>query len=162
MLNAEYMTFTHTASQTKRIRTLSYSIPSELKGHIDTVHPGNSFDFGGHQGSKLHSAHFSSNSRLTKRLIGRQGSKLHDAHFSFNSRLTKRQNQNCTTVTPSCLQGLYGIPTTPATQNSSQLSVANFFGSFAQTADLSVRFFIFREVNFVLTSYTELFKPVPT
>lgn len=40
------------------------------------------------------------------------------------------------TITPSCLQALYGIPTTLATESSNMLGVSRFINQFAQTADL--------------------------
>jgi tripeptidyl-peptidase-1 len=48
-------------------------------------------------------------------------------------------NSNVATgvVTPACLQDLYGIPTTPATEKSNTLLVTGYVGQFAQSADLS-------------------------
>ena len=43
-----------------------------------------------------------------------------------------------TTITPSCLQALYGIPTTPATVSTNQLGVSGFIEQFANQADLKV------------------------
>ncbi len=42
-----------------------------------------------------------------------------------------------TVVTPSCLQALYGIPATLATQSTNQLAVSGFIEQFANTEDLS-------------------------
>lgn len=42
-----------------------------------------------------------------------------------------------TTITPACLQALYGIPTTKATQSSNVLGVSGFIEQFANQADLS-------------------------
>jgi tripeptidyl-peptidase I len=39
MFDADFSVFTHSTTQKKTIRTLSYSIPESLKGHIDVVHP---------------------------------------------------------------------------------------------------------------------------
>jgi hypothetical protein len=41
-------------------------------------------------------------------------------------------------VTPTCLQELYGIPTTPATQSSNTLLVTGYVDQWAQSADLAV------------------------
>jgi len=41
-------------------------------------------------------------------------------------------------ITPACLQQLYGLPTTKATQSSNQLGVTGFLGQYAQQADLKV------------------------
>ena len=44
---------------------------------------------------------------------------------------------SCTsTITPACLEALYGIPTTLATQSSNKLFVAGFLDQWAQEADL--------------------------
>lgn len=43
-----------------------------------------------------------------------------------------------TAITPSCLQSLYGIPATPATQASNVLGVSAFEGEYASHSDLSV------------------------
>lgn len=42
------------------------------------------------------------------------------------------------TITPACLQALYGIPTTPATVSSNKLAVSGFIEQFANQADLRV------------------------
>lgn len=39
LFDTEFSVFTHTASGQKSIRTLSYSIPTDLVGHLDLVHP---------------------------------------------------------------------------------------------------------------------------
>lgn len=52
-----------------------------------------------------------------------------------------------TTITPACLQALYGIPTTAATQSSNQLGVAGFIEQFANQADLRVRRQIYHRIS---------------
>lgn len=39
LLDADFAVFNHTATGKTMIRTLAYSIPAELKGHLDFVHP---------------------------------------------------------------------------------------------------------------------------
>ena len=39
LLDADFSEFTHTDSETTLIRTLTYSIPADLKGQLDFVHP---------------------------------------------------------------------------------------------------------------------------
>ncbi|KAH9913287.1 subtilisin-like protein [Fomitopsis serialis] len=43
LLDAQYSVFTHTTTQKQTIRTLSYSIPPDLAGHLELVHPTISF-----------------------------------------------------------------------------------------------------------------------
>lgn len=78
------------------------------------------------------------------------------------SPFTKKASSNVTsravpsscakTVTPACLQDLYGIPTTLATQSTNQLGVSGFIEQFANQADLKVclvkiTFVYFRDNN---------------
>jgi len=42
------------------------------------------------------------------------------------------------TITPACLQELYGIPRTPATQKSNTLLVTGYVDQFPQRSDLAV------------------------
>ena len=39
LLDADFTEFSHPDSKEKFIRTLTYSIPADLKGHLDFVHP---------------------------------------------------------------------------------------------------------------------------
>lgn len=55
------------------------------------------------------------------------------------------------TITPACLQALYGIPTAPATQSSNKLGVSGFIDQFAQTADLRVCGYSCISMIYVLT-----------
>lgn len=99
------------------MRTLSVSLPSELVGHVDVLHPTTEF--------------VDPNPRLTP-----------VTSFSLDKRAPSAScNSSVATgvVTPTCLQDLYGIPTTPATQASNTLLVTGYVGQFAQSADLEVR-----------------------
>jgi tripeptidyl-peptidase I len=51
------------------------------------------------------------------------------------------------TITPACVEDLYGLPTTLATQSSNQIAVAGYSGQFAQQADLTVRPVISSAIN---------------
>lgn len=66
---------------------------------------------------------------------------------SNNTKLRTRQTapSSCATeVTPSCLQALYQIPTTPATQSSNVLGVSGFIDQFANNVDLQQFLSMFR------------------
>ncbi|KAK0204174.1 family S53 protease-like protein [Desarmillaria ectypa] len=115
LLNAQYENFVHTETGESLIRTLTVSIPSDLTDFIEVVHPTTSFarpTFG------------------PKPVVS----------IPLTSNLTERANpapSSCNSiVTPACLQALYGIPATRATQSSNQLGVSGFIDQFAQTADL--------------------------
>lgn len=99
-------------------RTLSVSLPSELVGHVDVLHPTTQFL-----------------SSTSGRRRGRSKVDLTDGPpASCNTTV-----ESTGVVTPTCLQELYGIPATPATQRNNALLVTGY-GSFGapQTADLAV------------------------
>jgi tripeptidyl-peptidase I len=109
LFGASFETFTHQAMAEPLTRTLFMSLPEELVGHVDTIHPSTSFDV--------------PDPRLAPFVVPIPAKR--DIPTSCNS-----------TITPSCLQDIYGIPATPAKENSSTLLVTGYAGQFAQTADL--------------------------
>ncbi|KAI0353320.1 family S53 protease-like protein [Trametes cingulata] len=106
LLAADFSLFTHGSSGLEAIRTLSYSIPAPLKGHIDLIHPTTAFP-----------EPVESNLKHGKRSF----------HEAVLSRASSSQCSNGTT--PACLQELYNIPTTPATVASNRLAVTGRFGN---------------------------------
>lgn len=137
LFDADFDVYTHTASGKQAIRTLSYSIPTELVGHLSFVHPTVSY--------VLRSL---SNLRP-----------LTDSHNSFptpNARLpvvttlaapSRRGNERrgmCTAsaITPGCVQSLYGLPATKATSLSNQLAVTAFDAEYSSMSDMLVSGYI--------------------
>ena len=59
-----------------------------------------------------------------------------------------------TIITPSCLQELYNIPTTPATQSTNQLAVSGFISEFANQADMATFLTEFRPDISNTTTFT--------
>ncbi|KAJ7870933.1 subtilisin-like protein [Mycena olivaceomarginata] len=105
--------YSHPSMSNTITRTLSVSLPQELVGHVQVIHPTTAFVKPG----------------------GRMGSMIE--HVQHNKRAP-----SCNTsvpdgiMTPACLQSIYGIPTTPATQSNNALLVTAYQDEFAQTADL--------------------------
>ena len=116
LFDTQMTVFHHAESDQSAIRTNSFSVPASLRDSILTVHPMTSFwNPLGHQPT------FSTPLSIPKDIASRQ------VPASCN-----------TTITPACLQALYGIPTTRATQSSNVLGVSGFIGQFANQADLKV------------------------
>ncbi|KAJ7056979.1 subtilisin-like protein [Mycena amicta] len=118
LFGATFTNFTHANLTNPITRTLSISLPSELAGHVDVVHPSTAFT-------------------TPKARRGR----------SFRFDIPKRKRDatapaNCDTsdpnnsITPACLQALYNIPTTPATQQNNALLVTGYGLQWAEIADL--------------------------
>jgi tripeptidyl-peptidase-1 len=123
LFDADYQTFTHSDTGTQGLRTLSYSLPASLKGSIEGIHPATSFDFGSLKAPKLQ-VH---ESKPLKR------------GESTEAKAKRALPTSCKTqMSPTCLQQLYGIPTTSATQKKNSIGVSGFIDQWAQTKDLVV------------------------
>ncbi|KAF7358166.1 Family S53 protease-like protein [Mycena venus] len=112
---AEFEHFMHPSLKRPITRTLSVSLPSELVGHVDVLHPTTSF--------------VSPDVRLVPAI----------PHLDRRSEPAASCNSSdpFSVVTPTCLQDLYGIPTTPATETSNTLLVTGYVEQWAQKADLA-------------------------
>ncbi|KAF7375848.1 Peptidase S53 domain-containing protein [Mycena sanguinolenta] len=109
LLSTEFSVFAHVESGKTSIRTLEYSIPADLQAHIDGVHPTVSF------------TRPLSNPQFTAVKAGKRA-----VPTSCNS-----------VITPTCLQDMYGIPATPATQSTNKLAVSGFIDEWANEVDLT-------------------------
>ncbi|KAJ7142266.1 family S53 protease-like protein [Mycena epipterygia] len=111
---AQFEVFTHPSMNHTITRTLSVSLPSDLVGHVDVIHPTTEF--------------VTPDVRLVPAIstIEKRGPAA-----SCNSSLASG------IVTPTCLQDLYGIPTTPATEKNNVLLVTAYEDEWAQNADLA-------------------------
>ncbi|KAA1474739.1 family S53 protease [Dentipellis sp. KUC8613] len=112
LLDADYTTFTHQSTGAQTVRTLSYSIPADLKSHLNLVHPTVAFPikpFGAPKFKKSGSRNLTASAAPA----------------------------SCANVfTPTCSQELYGIPAAPATQSTNRLAVSGFIDQWANLADL--------------------------
>ncbi|KAI0312873.1 Pro-kumamolisin, activation domain-containing protein [Amylostereum chailletii] len=106
LFDASFSTFTHQGTGAQAVRTLSYSIPASLKGHLDLVHP---------------TVTFPNPSRSQLPLVF---APLKAAQSNLTA-LAAPASCN-TAITPTCVQELYGIPTTLATQSSNKIAVSGF------------------------------------
>ncbi|PCH39548.1 family S53 protease [Wolfiporia cocos MD-104 SS10] len=115
MFDADFSVFTQTDSGSESIRTLSYSIPADLKGHLSFVHPTTTFA--------------RASAQLPVKATKYTG--------SVKKRSTAAEPSACDSyVDPACLQALYGIPTTPATESSNYIGVTGYDDEYANQAAL--------------------------
>ncbi|KAJ6568215.1 peptidase S8/S53 domain-containing protein [Mycena sp. CBHHK59/15] len=117
ILDADFSVFTHSESGKQYVRTMQYSIPPALDGHIQLITPTTSFPA------------FARKARV----ISVSSSVVPKA---LSSDATPPASCN-SMITPSCLQTLYNIPTAAATIKASALGVTGFDEQFANTQDLS-------------------------
>ncbi|CCL99683.1 uncharacterized protein FIBRA_01704 [Fibroporia radiculosa] len=125
LLGANFSVYLQTRTGEQIVRTLSYSIPTDLNGHIDFVHPTITFAGG-------------SRSSPVVQYIG-SADAIRNASPSAN--VTAACYLENTPVSdpwvfPTCIQALYGIPATPATVTSNYLGVVEYEGNWANRDDL--------------------------
>ncbi|KAJ6601723.1 family S53 protease [Mycena vulgaris] len=114
LLATDFSILTHVESGTISVCTLEYSIPATLQGQIDFFHPTTSF---------------------TRPLAVRP---KFTAVKKVAPVISNAVPVSCgSTITPACLQAIYGIPTTAATQSANKLGVSGFIEQFANQADLT-------------------------
>ncbi|KAH9851330.1 family S53 protease [Lenzites betulinus] len=119
LLDADFAVFNHTPTGKTSIRTLAYSIPADLKGHLDFVHPTTVFA-----------------QPFSGRVFSFVPSRADKPAPAVNVTSDAVPASCATTITPACLQALYGIPTALATQKANTLGVSGFIEQFANQADL--------------------------
>ncbi|KAJ6453364.1 peptidase S8/S53 domain-containing protein [Mycena sanguinolenta] len=113
---ANFDHYTHPSIDGFIPRTLSVSLPSELVGHVDVLHPTTAF--------------IPRNAHLVPSII-RQSQPAASCNTSDPAGV----------MNPTCLQDLYGTPSTPATEISNTLLVTGYLGQHAEEADLAVTSF---------------------
>ncbi|KAH9913288.1 family S53 protease [Fomitopsis serialis] len=113
LLEADFSVFTHAVTGKQAVRTLTYSIPTDLADHLALVHPTVSFP---NPNGYMPITNFSSSGLTPEADTG---------PCDINS------------ITPACLQWLYGIPTTPATNKENRLAVTGYVEEWPSVADLS-------------------------
>ncbi|KAI0645469.1 family S53 protease [Trametes meyenii] len=134
LLDADFSVFTHEETGKTSIRTLAYSIPADLKGHVDLVHPTVTFP--------------NPFARLPAMVTPPKAKK------AVNLTSDAVPASCSSTITPACLQALYGIPTTPAQVSSNKLAVSGFIEQFANQADLRTFLINFRPDIPAATTFT--------
>ncbi|KDR69079.1 hypothetical protein GALMADRAFT_104369 [Galerina marginata CBS 339.88] len=140
LLGANFQVFKHAETGREFVRTLSYSIPATLQSHIDAIHPTTTFD----------------NPRVYLPLISTTKPPAHvpQGNTELEGILPPLLCNAGLTITPACLQALYGIPTSPATQSSNVLAVSGFIDQFANKADLTMFLREFRPEMSETTTFT--------
>ena len=115
LLNADFSIFVHDESGSKSIRALQYSMPTDLVGHVQLVHPVTTF------------------ARPIDRKPGSPRTPTSDASKQ------RRDEVECVDyITPKCLQQLYGIPTIPVQNNNTPSVVTGYSQQYANSDDTYV------------------------
>ncbi|KDQ59598.1 hypothetical protein JAAARDRAFT_205626 [Jaapia argillacea MUCL 33604] len=135
MLSAKYHTFRHTESDELVVRTLSYSLPKQLLAHIDVIQPTTMFD--------------RMNKMRTNYILDTSGSSATtiDPGLTVKGPAGQDIPLSCnTTVTPYCLQLLYGtagyVP--QAADKGNKIGIAGYLEQFVNFEDLQLFFSQFR------------------
>lgn len=136
MMNATYNIYQHDTTAEYIVRTMSYSLPSVLHGHVGVVTPTTYF-------STMRSMRSTSFLQPHIKPLDNDietASKLTDPHS-----LATVPSSCATTITPACLRALYNTTSyVPQATNVNKLGVAGYLGEFANDADLQTFFKKFR------------------
>ena len=122
MLDTHFYYFQHKETQVTRIRTLQYSLPTSLHGHIDMIQPTTRFGtFRPQRATILDTA---------KDL----------AELFFESLTEDYDTTYCnTTTTPACLRGLYDLGNfTISPSSNNLLGISGYLNQLARYADLNL------------------------
>ncbi|EIW55897.1 uncharacterized protein TRAVEDRAFT_22306 [Trametes versicolor FP-101664 SS1] len=127
LFNTTFSLFKHAATGAETVRTLQYSLPGSLQGHVDLVHPTISFPVS----------------------LGRSApaapERRRSVAFASPKHALRDVDSACANGTvPACVQALYDIPLTPAVHKDLQLGVTGFFGNNAHYAWLETFLETFR------------------
>ncbi|KAI1786407.1 family S53 protease [Ganoderma leucocontextum] len=118
LFDAEFSVFKHDDTGMEAVRTLSYSIPAELQGHLDLVHPTVTFP-------------------NPKGQLPVFQTPVHSTS-SVQNFSTRAVPSSCShRITPTCLQAIYNIPSDAATQSLNWLAVTGYLEEYANQDDLA-------------------------
>ena len=121
LLNANFTTYVHEATNTTHVRTLAYSLPDDVSNHVAFIYP-------------------------TTQFIPPANNKVQVKAIQPPAAVSKRSRSRradipaecAQVITPACLQAIYNIPATPATASGNSLGVSGFGGEVANPDDLTV------------------------
>ncbi|RPD61265.1 subtilisin-like protein [Lentinus tigrinus ALCF2SS1-6] len=112
ILDADFTTYIHEPTNTTTIRTLSYALPEYLHEHITLIHPTTQF---------------------LPPIRSRRGASPID---QLATRQTGPPSACAESISPSCLQSMYNIPTDPATAPNNSLYISGYGDEIANIDDL--------------------------
>ncbi|KAH9949260.1 family S53 protease [Amylocystis lapponica] len=121
LFDANYSVFSYGQAGEQTIRTLTYSIPADLEGHIDVVHP--TITFPNPYTKPVPNASLKS--------VVLRASTTNSSNPCGSDILNPK-------VVPACLQSAYDIPVTPATAPSNRIAIAGYDNEYANAADLEI------------------------
>ncbi len=134
LFDADFSVYIHDETGAEAVRTLSYSIPAELQGHLDLVHPTVTFP----------------NPRGLPPVFT---APIKAEAQNLTSRATI-PSSCASIITPACLQAIYNIPSTRAIESSNKLAVTGYIEQYANKADLKTFLAKFRTDISSSTSFT--------
>jgi tripeptidyl-peptidase-1 len=137
MFGADFHVYKHTAGR-EIIRTLSYSVPSHLKGHVELMYPGISCVFSFFRSLMCADEVSSFPSGSNQKVVLSAPIKAEAESHGLVSDAGNAIPSSCArSVTPACLQAQYGIPTTAATQKTNAIGVSGYDEQYANKKDLT-------------------------
>ncbi|KAJ7613070.1 family S53 protease [Roridomyces roridus] len=112
LFDAEFRNYTHVETGRSAVRTLNYSLPATLRPHVRFVHPTVAFTMP----------------------LRKSGSGV--SVVRSRKRVADVAASCATTMTPSCIQSMYSIPTTKSTSVNNILGVSGYLDEWVNSQDL--------------------------
>ncbi|TVY38914.1 Tripeptidyl-peptidase [Lachnellula subtilissima] len=139
LLKAEYNAFIHATTGDEVLRTLEYSLPDVLKGHVDMVQPTTFFGL-----------------RALKSTIKAVRPVTQEHPVELNSTGPVSAVTGCSggQITPTCLANLYNFASSTSTQSTGKFGIAGFLKQYAIKSDLSTFLDSYAVFNNEATSFT--------
>ncbi|KAJ7623738.1 peptidase S8/S53 domain-containing protein [Roridomyces roridus] len=131
MLNTKYAVYRHPSTGSQVVRTMEYSLPTELHSHVDVISP--TTYFGTMQSMRATS------------FIQPQAASPDSDSFATNISPLDVPASCGVTVTPACLRALYNTTDyVPQATDNNSLGIASYLEQYANDADLQTFFTTFR------------------
>ena len=133
LLDTKYSVYQH-QDGTQLIRAPTWSLPTHLHKHIDTIQPTNSFFRAGASSGTLKKVV----RPLAKKIAKRSARKLNNVP-KVSQKLKVAQACNFSAVTITCLRTLYGtIDYVPKVPGKNQVGLTNYLGEVSNRSDVSI------------------------
>ncbi|KAI0331226.1 subtilisin-like protein [Cubamyces sp. BRFM 1775] len=134
MLNTQFAEYVHEKTNTSFVRTMAYSVPETVLGHIAAIHPTTSFVEPRSSAAEVQAFHHPRSRTSVKKTKASKTSST--SQPSLPTAVADVDDSCKSQITPACLQAIYSMPSAPASSNRTNLFVATFAQESASQSDL--------------------------
>ncbi|CAK7199346.1 hypothetical protein SEUCBS139899_002024 [Sporothrix eucalyptigena] len=139
LLNTRFDWYQYEDSKTPVLRTLQYSVPDELTGHVDMVQPTTRFGrFSTHK-STIFKMDYLDDEDAKKYTVASSDTTSSKSRLTVDTGVQQKAVASCFNgITPSCLKDLYKINYTAPNPAGNLIGFASYLQEYARYSDLSL------------------------